>query len=158
MLKSAWKLKFMHKALSDYILPYTARTGKTFFAWTELGNIWDQNRSQFTFHFLASATIRNIHFFSISLLHSKEHKLECYSSVLEDKLVAVGAWIERQGSQDLSFSLPGVVNRSTSQFTHLQTGIYSITPSNHSQNINILTTTPSPCCSATALQLHLTFQ
>lgn len=65
---------------------------------------------------------------------------------------------ESQGSQDLSFSLPGVVNRSTPQFIHQQTGIYGIIPRNHTQNVNVLITTPSPFCSATTLQLHLTFQ
>lgn len=84
--------------------------------------------------------------------------MECCFSILEDKLAADRAGIESQGAQVLSFSFPGEVKRAIPQFTHLQNGIYGIVPSNHSQNVNVLATTPSPCCSATALQLHLTFQ
>jgi len=54
-------------------------------------------------------------------------------------------------------SLVGVENMSSPQFTHLQTGIYGIVPSNHSQGVNILTTTSNPHCVAAALQITLPF-
>lgn len=55
-------------------------------------------------------------------------------------------------------SLAGVENMSFPQFTHLQTGIYGVVPSNHSQDVNILTTTSNPWFVAAALQITLPFR